>query len=627
MSSNNGHGRPPGDDQTVPWAGHPSSDPPVWNELYQAIGNLPCLLPHPDMQIPASWRYQQHEAAQHPQFAQLGVPEHVPAYLQPDSSQHESPLPHGDVPQEHSSPSDQYDVSKNDSHNAPQDLSPSFQPNASEYAPPAPQAYVSEHELPSTQPGVSGQLSPAAYAMSPWDYPTGSGLPRGVYFGSTPYNYATSSSSPSASEPHNGSPPPEENVAVGTSPAVQEPIPAPSPHQTYGNSGTQQIEQYATIPQRHVGQHKRMRESSSSSSGGNIHPQRKYYHGSEERGQESQRPGVTQGAFQLQQAPMQSITSGMSSLGISAFSHGINVQTQGRGSAYGDPNPYRPAGSVASSTAMVDRGNAGGEVSSDAQEISHAYASQQLPQLRYIPRLGLPQGATSSFASGAGRGYAPQPQGESSAQGAGHLQPNPMFKAPPDISSSRSRYVHPPSLESSAQSPDQFEQQPMQSIDPSALLFNQSRAGAGSTQLQGETSFPGADWRRASVPRAGHAPAKLEGPMAPPLPSTAHKWQLLEEDILEEIISGYVNPEEAAAELERCLQRNASSCLYKWDTMGRRWTKEEDNYLRGLVNTPEDWNVFAMEYNASRVTQRKLPALERRFNLFQRSTAPKNLGI
>lgn len=202
------------------------------------------------------------------------------------------------------------------------------------------------------------------------------------------------SPSPSDSESDQDSTYPGGSVAVETSPNVQAPTPAPGlpQHMEYGGTGRQ----------------KRARESPSTpSSTGHLRPQRKHRHGIEEYGYGSPGPSVPQGMRQTQQPPMQDIDRDESLLGISQFRPESQIQSQGRGGSYGDPDPRRRADAA------------------EVERISHAYASQQMPEPRPNPAAGFRQTAPGLYARGAGPGYALPPQGESSVQGAGYLQPYP----------------------------------------------------------------------------------------------------------------------------------------------------------------------------------------------------------
>lgn len=163
------------------------------------------------------------------------------------------------------------------------------------------------------------------------------------------------------------------------------------------------------------------------------------------------------------------------------------------------------------------------------------------------------------------------------------------------------------------------------SIDPRSVLVNQSGAGAGYAQHQGESSFPGADWRRASAPKADRAP--LRDVFRPPgMPRANAKWSAKDMDDLEEIMSGYETIEDAAVKLQTTLKRSVGACQNYWDAMLRHWEPWEDECLRRLEKEPDDWEAFARGFSASGPYNRNWKALQARYKLLARSNEPYNLG-
>lgn len=302
-------------------------------------------------------------------------------------------------------------------HGTPEPFLPPYQPGT-------PQIHVSEPELPSTRSVVPVDAPQAsAIGMSGMPYPSmddphaylqedpsqglsygtptlairsaGRSSSGGSAEGSSPQfqpdvsphplssaaGSMAGQGSPSSlgSASHYGPPSIGGSVSVEASPSVQEPSPAAYLYQRREYSGT--------------GQQKRGRESSSSSSAGNLRPQRKHHHG-------GQGPSVPQSIPEAQQGHT-------SLLGISAFGPGGHAQApaQGGGSLYGAPDPYRRADA------------------SEIQQISQAYASQDVRQPQPNPFAGMHRSAPSFYMAGAGRGYAGPTQGESSAQGAARSRP------------------------------------------------------------------------------------------------------------------------------------------------------------------------------------------------------------
>lgn len=554
MSNNNGYGQQPGDDQRFRWGQSVPSEQEAWDNVRDAIDQLPIL----NSSYFEAHRHQQYEAEQEPQFPQQVVPGDFPAYSQPGSPQHGSQLPREDVRQEDSSESGESDVSEDEPEDAPGDFS-SLQPNVS-------------------QPSVGEQFSPAAFDTSQLEYPAGYGLPRDVYFGSTPYQYATSPDSPSGRELHDDPPDPEEAVVVGTSPAAQDLIPAPGPYERHEYIGTQQPEQYATIPQRHERHHKRTRESSSSSSAGNIRPRSKHHHRSEEHSQGSQGRSVAQGVPQFQQAPMQSATTGMSSLNIGALDHGGQLQTQRGGSAYGDPSPYRPpGGSIVPGMATVNTGEARGQVSAETQQISHAYANQQLPQLRHPGMLGSQSGATSSYASGAGRGHAPQTQGEGSAQGAGQLEQQPLrtlaprVALPDPVGAFAAGSSH-PLCGNWSELATLLQQNPMRGMSPSEVW----------KYIPGPDNQESVEW---------------DGLIFPVDPPNTYYWTFSEEQQLRVIAASFldwVEVQDSGQPLPG--RRTIAACANKWRSLHDHiWTYDQDKDIMRLRSPDPDVRRAALD--------------------------------
>lgn len=349
-------------------------------------------------------------------------------------------------------------------HGTPEPFLPPSQPGT-------PQIIMSEPDIPSTRSVVSGDYPPhaSAFGMGEMLYPSmddphaylqedpsqglsygtptlairpaDSGSSAGSAEGSSPQYQPSVSphplSSAQGSMADQGSPSLPGTVSVEASPSVQELSPATYLYQRGEYSGT-------------VQQQKRGRESSSSSSAGNLRPQRKHHHG-------GQGPDVPQSIPEAQQGHT-------SLLGISAFAPGGNVQppplppppppSQGRGSSYGDPDPHGRADA------------------SEIQQISEAYASQDVYQPRPNPFAGMQRGVPSSYTAGAGRGYARQPQGESSAQGAARSRP--LYHARPVTP-----YEPLPRASVAGRGAGQPQYQPMHSDGPSAASSNTGGTSGG----------------------------------------------------------------------------------------------------------------------------------------------------
>ncbi|KAG6361018.1 hypothetical protein INS49_009237 [Diaporthe citri] len=221
-------------------------------------------------------------------------------------------------------------------------------------------------------------------------------------------------------------------------------------------------------------------------------------------------------------------------------------------------------------------------------------------------------------------------QGQTSAPGAGQVvyglteSPGPSASFT-DPSQAGGGYVTQPWGAIGTQGASQHQYVP-QNIDPRALLFNQSGAGAGYAQPQGESSFPGADWRQAGAPPAAREPPR-PALVPPPLENSHSKWDVEKDyDLLEEIMSGHETLEEATADLEKKLKRHASACRLKWNELGRFWERGEDDYLRRLEQEPRNWEVFAEAYNRTSPFHRTKKALKARYRLLARCDRPKTLG-
>lgn len=346
----------------------------------------------------------------------------------------------------------------------PEHTLPSNPPYAPQPVPSAPPIHVSGHDVTSTRPSESGHSAEAlAPGMSQGEGQAGfephylmdqyephiadfDKQYEGIYFGDSPFMHPSQDPSPSGGtplplrpaggsssersaesisprsrpnvSPHHlssaqgsmvaqGSPSPpgsvsddssgsgRGSVAAQASPSVQEPAPAPDQYQRGGYSGGRYAGQRLDPHQRGTGHQKRARESSSSSNGSHLQPPRKQ-HG-------DQGPRVPQRVSQDQNIDT-------TLLGISGLEVRGQAQPHGASRPDGNPGTYGRTGAS----------------EAEADEIRRAYANQAVPAPR-LPNLfaGMPQGASSAYASGAGRGYDRPSQGESSAQGAGRSQPYP----------------------------------------------------------------------------------------------------------------------------------------------------------------------------------------------------------
>lgn len=536
------------------------------------------------------------------------------SYEQDDDEEHED--------EQHEHHEDEYEPPYS-LQGAPEPTSAPFQPNVSQPAPPTPQIQVS-HAPPSSQPCYSEHF-PEAYthATSQEDLE----FPAGMYFGSTPY------CQPSEDPARPGMPEqlsPYASVAVEASPSVQPPTPAPDlpRHMEYGGTAQQ----------------KRARKSTSTpSSSGHHRRHRKHHHASEQHGYGSQGPSVPQGIPQTQQPPMQGTHRDEGLLGISHFGPGGQVLPQGRGSAYGHPDPHRRANAA------------------DVERISHAYASQQMPELRPNPFAGMQRSAPSSYVSGAGPGYGAPPQGESSSQGAGRSQLYPAQPVGP--------HAHFSHMSGPGRSTGRPQDQAMQNVGPSTASIPQSQG----IQSHGQSSGQGASHSQAFLPQEPYmAPLNVGGGVDEPPPpppqisdpgptrdmnanalwafmsaagprsslrfrwtgvvfevsgatSKPQKWSDAEVNELKVIIASFEDWQEVEAMGQRTPGgRGLSACFQQARQKVRPWSAEEDADVRSLTSADPRVRMEIVERLFWQ--EREGDEIVGRFNLFKRSSSMLNLG-
>lgn len=556
------------------------------------------------------------------------------SYEQDDDEEHED--------EQHEHHEDEYEPPYS-LQGAPEPTSAPFQPNVSQPAPPTPQIQVS-HAPPSSQPCYSEHFpEDDAHATSQEDLE----FPAGMYFGSTPYCQPSEDPArpgmPEQLSPYAGG-----SVAVEASPSVQPPTPAPDLPRNIDYGGT--------------AQQKRARKSTSTPSSSRHHrPHRKHHHAGEEHSYGSPGPSVPQGIRQSQQPHIQDTHRDETLLGISHFGPGGQVQPQGRGSSYGDPDARRRADA------------------SEVERISHAYASQQIPEPRPDPFAGMQRHAPSSYTSGAGRGYGPPPQGESSSQGAGRTQQYPAQPVGP-----HANFSH---MSGAGRSAGQPQDQAMLNVGPStASLHTGGTWGGAAPELhhqdprsQGESSRQGAGQVRHYYTQPPMDPSNTGGGVdapAPELPQISepgptrgmdanalwlfmtaagppsslhfqwrgsvfdvaraeilppnaeiqpHNWSDAHMHELKVIIASFEDWREVAALGQRTPGgRSARACAGKARRTLRLWSEMEDAVVRGLTSPNPQLRLDFVTYLFCQ--GREADEIVGRFNLFRRSSKWFNLG-
>lgn len=405
--------------------------------------------------------------------------------------------------------------------------------------------------------------------------------------------------SPLGSASHYGPPSVGGSVSVGASPSVQELSPGAYLYQRGEHSGTGQ-------PQ------KRGRESSSSSSAGNVRPQRKHHHG-------DQRPDVPQTIPEDQQGHT-------SLLGISAFGPGGHAQppAQGGGTSYGAPDPYRRADA------------------SETQQISQAYASQDVRQPQPNPFAGMQRSAPSLYTAGAGRGYTGPPQGESSAQGAARSRP--VHHAQPVTA-----YEPLPRASVAAGGADQPRYQPMQPAGPGVAPSDTGGAsggyetpaqaqpsrsqaesgGAGAVQPNPMEGMGASDvWKFISGRDGGGEGGNWEGPRFKVDENKTILWTPGQMHELQVIMASFKSWDEVVS-LGQPLpgQHSAIGCANKVAELRCRiWSLDEDDEIRRLQSPCLEDRRVALQNLMSKY-DRWADEIIGRCMLFARSKQRLNLGI
>lgn len=395
-----------------------------------------------------------------------------------------------------------------------------------------------------------------------------------------------------------GSPSPPGAGPVEASPSVQELSSAQYLYQRGEYSGTGQ-------PQ------KRGRESSSSSSTGDLRPQRKHHHG-------GQGPEVPQSIPEGQQGHT-------SFLGISALGPGVYVQSppQDSGGSYGSPDPH----------GRVD--------TSETQDIGQAYASQDVYQPEPNPFAGMQRSAPSSYTGGAGLEYAGPTQGEISAQGAFEHQSDPTRGINPSLVLLDQG--------GAGRGADQPQYHPMQPADPGAAPSNtgdtsgadaprpqpqapQRQAGSGGAGADQPNPMEGMGasgvWKFISGQEGGGEGDNWEGPRFKVDENKTTLWTPEQMHELQVIMASFESWDEVVS-LGQPLpgQHSAIGSATKvTDLKYQTWSLNEDDEIRRLQSPWLEDRKVALQTLISRY-DRWADEIIGRCMLFARSKHRLNLGI